>query len=43
MRQAVFAMAGVPSRSKIYGTSATLDVHSVLHTVVHVARKTECI
>ena len=29
--EAGFAMAGVPSRSKMYRTSATCEIHSVLH------------
>ena len=43
---ATFLMAGVPSRSKMYRTSATCEIHSILHVaqknkvyVVHFANE----
>jgi len=31
----VFAIVGVPTRNKMYRTSATSDVHAVLHSENH--------
>ncbi len=46
---AVFLIASVPSRNKMYRTSAALKIHAVLHlveklecTIVHLVEKPEC-